>query len=55
MPKLYVPTRQNTRGVFSYLGPIVWLETGVVTAVGVSLLLLSLAWVVLAQNQMGDS
>lgn len=40
---------------YVYLGSIVWLENGVVTAVGITLLLLSLTWVLRAQSQMGDS
>jgi len=42
-------------GWYAYLGPMVWLENGVITAVGLILLLLSLVWVLLAQGQMGNS
>ncbi len=41
--------------LYEYLGPMVWLENGVVTAVGITLLLLSLTWVLIAQSQMGSS
>ena len=41
--------------VYQYSVPIRWLEYDWLTWVGVSLLLLSLAWTVVAQAQMGDS
>lgn len=41
--------------VYQYSVPIRWLEHRWVTWVGVALLLLSLAWTVLAQAQMGQS
>ncbi len=42
-------------GLYFYLGPINWLNTMPVTAVGIFLLLISMAWVLLAQAQMGNS
>lgn len=42
-------------GLYPYLGPLDWLEKVPVTAVGLSLLLVSLVWVLLAQSQMGNS
>lgn len=41
--------------LYVYLGPIHWLNTMPVTAVGISLLLVSLVWVLLAQAHMGNS
>ena len=40
---------------YSFLLPIVWLENRTVQFVGISLLLVSLAWTILAQIQMGNS
>ena len=38
-----------------YLGPLTWLQTTAVTAVGVVLLIFALIWVLVAQAQMGIS
>lgn len=40
---------------YPFLLPIVWLENRTVQFVGISLLLVSLAWTILAQIQMGNS
>lgn len=40
---------------YAYLTPVLWLETTVITAVGVVLLILALIWVLIAQAQMGTS
>jgi protein-S-isoprenylcysteine O-methyltransferase Ste14 len=41
--------------LYQYLTPITWLERQGLKAVGVVLLLMSLAWTVVAQAQMGES
>lgn len=41
--------------LYQYLTPIVWLERNSLKAVGVVLLIISFAWTVFAQIQMGDS
>lgn len=41
--------------LYEYLTPITWLELPWLRTAGVILLLLSLAWIVLAQAQMGES
>ncbi len=41
--------------LYEYLTPVAWLERGWLQAVGVVLLLSSLAWTVVAQAQMGES
>lgn len=40
---------------YPYLLPVVWLEIPIIQYIGIGLLLLSLAWTVLAQIQMGNS
>lgn len=40
---------------YGYLGPLTWLEGVAVTAVGVTLLILALIWVLIAQAHMGAS
>ena len=40
---------------YTYLGPLVWLETSAATAVGLILLIFAFFWVLLAQAQMGSS
>lgn len=40
---------------YEYLAPITWLEGDVLTAVGVTLLILALIWVLIAQAHMGAS
>ena len=40
---------------YSYTAPITWLEHRWVRSIGVLLLLLSLAWIALAQSQMGEA
>lgn len=40
---------------YAYLGPLAWLEVMPVTAVGVTLLIFALVWVLIAQAQMGAS
>ena len=42
-------------GIYHYLLPVFWLETGTVRYLGIGLLLISLLWTVLAQIQMGNS
>ena len=41
--------------VYSYLLPVFWLESDMTKFIGIGLLLLSLAWTVVAQIQMGNS
>ena len=40
---------------YTYLGPLVWLESGMVTAVGILLLIVAFFLVLVAQAQMGNS
>ncbi|MCB8928299.1 MAG: DUF1295 domain-containing protein [Ardenticatenaceae bacterium] len=40
---------------YTYLGPLVWLESGMVTAVGILLLIIAFFLVLIAQAQMGNS
>ena len=40
---------------YAYLGPLVWLESGMVTAVGILLLIVAFFLVLVAQAQMGNS
>ena len=40
---------------YAYLGPLVWLESGMVTAVGILLLIVAFFLVLIAQAQMGNS
>lgn len=42
-------------GAYQYLMPIPWLDRGWIRSTGVILLILSLAWTILAQAQMGES
>lgn len=41
--------------LYSYLGPIPWLESETVAWIGILLCLLSLVWIIVAQAQMGAS
>ena len=42
-------------GVYGYLGLIDWLQTPLITVIGLGLLFVSLVWVIAAQTQMGTS
>lgn len=52
---IVVVVYSTSENIYEYLTPIAWLESRWLRATGVVLLLVSLAWTVVAQAQMGES
>lgn len=45
----------SSENIYQYLSPFYWLQTPFLTYLGLGILALSLIWIIIAQNQMGNS